>query len=312
VSERILVIKLSALGDFVLSIGSFQAIRAHHPRAHITLLTTAPFAELGRALGCFDAVWIDSRPPLWRPGAVWALTRRLRGGAFTRVYDLQRSQRTGWYFRLAGRPPWVGTVAGCTWRYVPPPDADTTMHILERETAQLALAGVPPPQPPELSALAARADITRFALPERFALLIPGSAPHRPLKRWPAARYAALAGTLAAQGTTPVLIGGAAEQAERADIIAACPRARDLGGQTDLFDLIALGHRARLAVGNDTGPTHVIAATGCPTLVLFSRDSHPVKSRPPWPAVRILRRDSLAELPFDEVLAQVHVLAKDG
>ena len=38
IHENILVIKLSALGDFVLSVGAFQAIRAHHPRAEITLL----------------------------------------------------------------------------------------------------------------------------------------------------------------------------------------------------------------------------------------------------------------------------------
>ena len=45
---RILVIRLGALGDFVQSFGPFSAIRAHHPEARITLLTTAPFADLAR------------------------------------------------------------------------------------------------------------------------------------------------------------------------------------------------------------------------------------------------------------------------
>ena len=60
--SRILVIKLSAFGDFVLSIASFQAIRAHHPDAAITLLTTAPYRRMAEASGCFDSVWIDPRP----------------------------------------------------------------------------------------------------------------------------------------------------------------------------------------------------------------------------------------------------------
>ncbi len=46
--SRILVIRLGALGDFVQSFGPFAAIRAHHPDANVTLLTTAPFAELAR------------------------------------------------------------------------------------------------------------------------------------------------------------------------------------------------------------------------------------------------------------------------
>ncbi|HAK62204.1 MAG TPA: ADP-heptose--LPS heptosyltransferase, partial [Alphaproteobacteria bacterium] len=40
--QRILVIKLGALGDFILAMGPFKAIRHHHAGAHITLLTTPP------------------------------------------------------------------------------------------------------------------------------------------------------------------------------------------------------------------------------------------------------------------------------
>ena len=54
--QNILVIKLSALGDVVLSIGAFQAIRAHHARARIALLTTKPFARLAEASGCAGMV----------------------------------------------------------------------------------------------------------------------------------------------------------------------------------------------------------------------------------------------------------------
>ena len=55
--KNVLVIKLSALGDFILSVGAFQAIRAHHPGARIALLTTEPFRKLAEASGCFDEIW---------------------------------------------------------------------------------------------------------------------------------------------------------------------------------------------------------------------------------------------------------------
>jgi ADP-heptose:LPS heptosyltransferase len=90
--KRILVIRLSALGDFVLSFGPFAAIRAHHPDAEITLLTTAPFAALANAAPWFDWIEIDARPPWWDLPGLGRLWRQLQG--FDRVYDLQTSGRS--------------------------------------------------------------------------------------------------------------------------------------------------------------------------------------------------------------------------
>lgn len=297
---RILVIKLSALGDFVLSIASFQAIRAHHPQAAITLLTTAPYRPMAEASGCFDAVWSDARPAWWQPGGWLALRRRLVAGRFDRVYDLQRSDRSGGYFRLLPRPKpeWVGVVPGCSHRYRPPPGHG--LHICEREAQQLALAGVPRPGLPDLSFLTA--DLSALDLPDRVALLVPGGSAHRPAKRWPAERYAALARHLLGQGLVPLLLGAAAERAELAAIAAAAAGARDLCGHTSLEALAELGRRAALAVGNDTGPMHLIAAAGCPSLVLYSRESDPAKIAPRGPSVETLRHDDLADLSLDEVL----------
>ena len=65
VSEKILFIKLSALGDFVQAMAPAATIRAHHKDAKIVLLTTAPYAQLGRQAQYFDDVWVDDRPG-WR------------------------------------------------------------------------------------------------------------------------------------------------------------------------------------------------------------------------------------------------------
>ncbi len=132
---------------------------------------------------------------------------------------------------------------------------------------------------------------------------MPGSAPHRPAKRWPAPRFAALARELAEQGTAPVLLGTKAEARELAEITQACPAARDLGGETGLEEIAALARGARLAVGNDTGPMHLIAAAGCPSLVLYSAESDPARSAPRGPKVEILREETLENLELDRVLA---------
>ena len=75
-AQRILVIKLSALGDFVLALAAMKKIRQAHPKAHISLLTTPPFEGLAKASPYFNAVFTDGRPegfPEWM-----ALRRRLR------------------------------------------------------------------------------------------------------------------------------------------------------------------------------------------------------------------------------------------
>ena len=302
----ILVIKLGALGDFIQGTGPFAAIRKHHAGQRIVLLTTEPYAALARASGYFDEVWIDTRPAWWDLPGFFALRRRLRKGGFTRVYDLQTSDRSGWYARLLGRRvEWSGIAPSASHPHANP--ARDTMHTIDRQREQLAMAGIKNVPPPDVSWL--RPSVTHLALPPRYALLVPGGAAHRPEKRWPAAQYAALARALAARGIVPVLIGGAAEADVTGAIRAAVPEARDLTNRTALAEIASLARGAVCAIGNDTGPMHVIAATGCPSVVLFSNASDPALCAPRagagGPAPVILRRASLDELAVDAVLARL-------
>jgi ADP-heptose:LPS heptosyltransferase len=298
-ASRILVIKLGALGDFVQACGPFAAIRAHHPDAHITLLTTKPFAELAAACPWFDEVWIDDKPRLWQPTRVLRLRHRLRKGGFARVYDLQTSDRSSWYFRLmGGRVEWSGIARGCSLPHANP--RRDLMHTIERQREQLAMAGIKAVPPPALSWV--RGDIARFGLVYPFVLLCPGGAAHRPAKRWPAKHFAALAGWLVERGITPVLLGAAAESAELDEIAGSCPQAVSLAGRTSFLDILALAGDAMAAVGNDTGPMHLIAAAACPSVVLFSHESDPSLCAPRG-CVTVLRRPSLADLAPGDVEA---------
>jgi len=299
--QRILVIKLSALGDFVQMMGAAAAVRAFHRGARTTLLTTAPYAELGRQAPYFDEVWVDERPGWADPIGILRLRRRLREGRFDRVYDFQTRLRSSLYFwlmREAGRPEWSGIAAGASHPHANP--ARDRMHTLDRQDDQLRMAGVPGPSPlPDLSWAAA--DIGRFGLAPGYVLLIPGGAAHRPDKRWPVANYAALAARIAAAGLVPVVIGGAEERALGRSIAAAAPAARDLTGETGFGDIVALGAGARRAVGNDTGPMHLAVAGGAAATVLYSAASDPALTAPRGRDVVILRRDRLADLPVETV-----------
>jgi len=298
--DRILVINLGALGDFLLALGPMQAIRRHHAGAKITLLTRPAYHALAAASGLFDAIHLDPTPRL-NPFAWLALRRWLLGTGFRRVYDLQTSDRTAGYFRLfwpGPWPEWSGKVAGCSHRhlYAEP----NTLHTVDRQRAQLALAGIEDVPLADLGFL--DAPVEHLVPNGRLALLIPGASATRPVKRWPAERYGALAQRLAAEGLTPLVIGGPDAAAAAAVITRIEPSAVDLIGRTDHGQLAALTRRATMAIGNDTGPTHLAALAGCPTLALFSADSDPERTAPRGPSVALLQRDDLADLTVDTVM----------
>ena len=299
---RILVIKLGALGDFVQAMGPAAAIRAHHKDAEITLLTSAAFGEIAQKSPYFDHVWIDERPRGLAVAAWLRLRRRLREGNFDRAYDLQTSSRSSGYFHLlmpGPRPEWSGIARGASHPHANP--RRDSMHTLDRQADQLACAGIASVPLPDLSWAAG--EIKHFNLPRDFVLLVPGGAAHRLDKRWPAERYAQLAIRIAQHGVTPVVIGGRDEAEATLAVSRGVPLARDLAGQTNLAEIVGLGAAARYAIGNDTGPMHLIVAAGCAATVLYSAASDPALTQPRGGKVTVLRRDDLGALGVDEVAA---------
>lgn len=300
--DNILVIKLGALGDFFQALGPMQAIRAHHPQAHITLLTTKPFEGFARECGRFDNIWLDMKPRWYQIRGWLALRRKLNGGHFSRVYDLQNNDRSSFYFTLfSPKPEWVGVAKGASHRNTSP--GRTAGHAFDGHVQTLKLAGIEGIEIDRLDWV--KADIAGLGLQEPYALIVPGSAPGNPEKRWPAASYGELCQKLAAQGIQPVLLGTAAEKDVLEQIAAQCPQALNLGGKTNLKQIVVLGRAARIAVGNDTGPLHMIAPTGCPCISLFSDRSNRLRHYPKGPAVTILHAETLSDLSVETVCRAV-------
>lgn len=316
--ERVLVIKLGALGDFVQALRAMAEIRRAHPKARITLLTTPPYAELAEASGYFDAVDLGGRLKGFR--GLLATFLRLRRGRYQRVYDLQTSSRSAgyiWAFAPAF-PEWSGISSAASHRHRNP--RRDLMQNLDRLWDQLAAAGVVEPLPegsapgPDLSWAIAASDRERPPIEERlgikapYALLAPGAAPGRPRKRWPVQGFADLAKALEQMGVTPVVIGGP-QEAELGEAIAkAAPGTVVAAGRTRLVDLAALGARAALLVGNDTGPTYLAALAGAPSLILFSADSDPALCAPRIPRITVMQSEDLADLDATRVIKAARVL----
>jgi ADP-heptose:LPS heptosyltransferase len=287
-----------------------KKIREAHPKAKITLLTTPPFEALAKLSPYFNTIETDGRP-----GDFGDLTRmlgRLRAARYDRVYDLQTNSRTNWYFQALRpfAPQWSGIATGCSLPQRG--QARLTMHTLERQADQLRAAGIWPDAPtapgsappPDLSWILRRHKEARpvagAAAPRPYVLFVPGGSAHRLEKRWPVENFAQLGSLLKARGLDIVIIGGPQESAMARQIQKAVGQARDLTGRTDFAQLAVLGAKAALVVGNDTGPTHLLAAAGAPTIALFSDASDPDLCGPRG-HVAVIRSPDLKALPVSTV-----------
>lgn len=245
--QKILVIKLGALGDMVQASPFFMALRQVHPDAHITLLTTPPFAKWAKEWGLFQSVWSEDRHPFWKPHKWFSIWRKL--GKFDHCIDLQGVDRTRLYTR--------SRQAHCI-------STNHDIHVrwrLQELANRLNLGELPPMRLPVCN--------TILPAQQPFVILVPGASKIE--KCWPQECFAELAAWLKQRfGVGVVVIG-------REDFI---PELEALKHKTNINDIVAYGAKACLSVGNDTGPQLLAAAGGCPTLTFYGQNNPPTRGGP--------------------------------
>lgn len=264
--QNILVIKLGALGDFIISIGTMMMIRKRFPDAKITLMTNKAFLSIARQSGAFDDYIIDNRVSYWNLKEQVRLFRDIMKCNPDCIIDLQNNKRTRmkyypvlrycigksftWVaYKVAHR---VTKTRCCSWG-----TRENDDLIINKVTTDLSFL---------------HGENKHFGeLPEKFVLFIPGCSPTHPYKRWPSDYYRQLALRLAEKGVHTVVMGTAAEAAEVNAIASVSPMVVNMLNKTSLLDIPDLVRRSIAVVGNDTGPSHMAAFSGIPTIAIFAQ-----------------------------------------
>lgn len=308
--RKILVIKLSALGDIVQAEGAMHDIRLHHPHAEITVMTTPPYRRLMERCPWVDRIFIDPRASRWRLDCMFALRRRLRGEGFHLVYDLQQVGRTDFYYRWFLRgTPWVGGAKGCSVQCRRPQDRSAAEHF----ALCLRQAGVPVEHTLrcEISWMADDVDdiLGRAGLNGPFVVLIPGGSAEHPQKRWP--YYRQLAERLMQVGWQIATVPGPGEVELCRETAGQVLLEAD-GGVLDIFRLAGVLRRAALVVGNDTGPTHIAVHLQRPGLALFSDHIPPTFSGIQHGRFLWLQQKDLRDLPVETAWQRLMPLLASG
>ncbi|MCI0356635.1 MAG: glycosyltransferase family 9 protein [Acidobacteria bacterium] len=289
--ERILIVRLGAMGDVLHGLPAVAALRRAFPSAQIDWVLEPRWAELLCAAGeartaprsplkpLVDVVYeVDTRALRSASGWEWKQAadtlRRIRRVKYEAALDLQGSMKSSLIAALSGAREIVGfekTREGPAAMFYNQRVMARARHIIEQNLELAAtLAGNIAPAPAELPQDRGADSWCELELRKHgrydYALLSPGVG--WGAKRWPAERYGEVARRLAAEGLASYINAGPGEEKLACDVEAAS------GGTAariscSLGLLIALTRRAKLFIGGDSGPTHLAAALGIPVVAIF-------------------------------------------
>lgn len=263
------------------------------------MLTAPPYRQLLERCPWVDHVKIDPRAPRWRLDRMWQLRRMLGASRITKVYDLQDSRRTHFYFRHLFPPvAWSGKAPGCSHPYREPPGS----FVADRLVAQLEAAGVMTTctRKPDLSWLAGdpAPHLEAAGVDRPYVVLVTGSSARNRHKRWN--RYPALAKALLERGYTPVTVPGPNELDD--DQNSSCVQVTHDDKALNLSEVAGVLQKAAAVIGNDSGPTHMGAFLGRPGIVLIGDHVCHAKLSLEASGFLILERPQLQDISCSDVL----------
>jgi heptosyltransferase I len=278
-NARILIVRLSAIGDVLHGLPALNALRDALPRARLAWVTEAPTADLLRGHRALDELIVAEAGWLKSPRAARDLRRQLRDMHFDIALDLQGLSRSAIAARLSGAPCRIG-FDGSDGREVSRwlnnvRVRPTHTHVIDRNLELLRPLGISQAtvrfdldDSPDDEALA-RQLIDSRELGKRFAVINPGAAWGS--KRWPVDRFAAVARHLGKDGARRSLVvwAGDAERRLAEQIVEGSCGSAVRAPATSLRQLAAIARRAALFVASDTGPLHLAVAVGTPCVGLF-------------------------------------------
>ncbi len=275
---RILLWKLSALGDVILSTPSLRAIRKQFPHAHLALVIGRSAHEVVARCPYLNEVIIydpTRKDQGW--GRRLAFLSRLRAGRFDLSVDFQNSRATHLMAWLAGIPVRAGYRRKYGWllnrgvrlpRVVLAPIAH--QHYLLTKAGFSANGDALELWPSAQDDAAAERLLRQTGAAQPTVLVHPGGSGRWKTKRWDLDRWAKLCDGLSQRGLRVVVTGGPDErELGEALLQLTVSKPPVLIGQTSLMELACLIKRAQVFVGHDSSPLHLAAAVGTPAVALF-------------------------------------------
>jgi lipopolysaccharide heptosyltransferase I len=296
--NRLLIVRLGALGDIVHAIPVAAALRQAFESAKIDWLVSAAYREILGLVPVIDRLLVVNDRTAAKGGAsLLSAVRQLRLMRYDVAFDLQGLLKSALLARSSGARRVIGfsssyareSLSRLFYTDVCDPgrgglyDPREGRHVVEINLSVLQRVGVSAGKPefPIGSVESAAARRAAELTSGRYALLNPGAA--WPNKRWPPERFGELAISLRErQGLPSIVLWGPAEQSIADSVVASSRGAAISLGRTTVSDVIALARGALIMVSGDTGPMHIASAVGTPLVGIYG-PTRPARNGPMAP-----------------------------
>ncbi|MFJ3056095.1 lipopolysaccharide heptosyltransferase I [Herbaspirillum sp. NPDC087042] len=313
---KILIVRVSSLGDVVHNMPMVADIHRHFPGAQIDWVVEEAYTSLVRLNPLVRNIipialrrWRKSLFSATTRAEIGAFRRQLRAERYDVVFDTQGLLKTSVVMRmarLAGDGRRIGlanATEGSGYEPVSrifhhqsiPVDRHTHAVTRARLVAACAL-GYQLEGPPDFAMQAPPQQRWPWMPQQPYVVFFHGTA--RAAKQWPQAQWIKLGQALAARGLPVLLPWGSSREQQAAQVLAAGIPGATVLPALPLMQAVALVQQARLVIGLDTGLTHIAAAYGQPTVELYC-DSPRWKTEGNW-SPRIINLGDLGSPPTED------------
>jgi ADP-heptose:LPS heptosyltransferase len=305
---KILLIKHGSLGDIISSTAVIRDIRSHHKNAEIYILTNQKYKFFFEESNLINKVLIDNRKGIF---SIFYIIKKLLKLKLILIIDLQNSQRTAFYcfiIRIFSNVEISGTSIFATKRYIN--QNDKMSSVIDGLSNQIECIGIKTSRKPYLDWLDNKSFNFDDLDGKKFFIINPGCSIGNREKRWPAENYALICSYLISKNILPIVIGSQ-EDSEAINIIMNIEKGiLNLFGKSPLDVIFQLSKKAIGAISNDTGPAHLIAASGCKLHLILSNFSNIDRVIPQGSNITFSQKNNIKSITIEEILKKIEIIFK--
>ena len=304
--SNILIIKHGSLGDLIQANGAIKDIKEFYKNRKVFLLTSEPYSIFMSECPYIDGVIIDKKLPRWNLFFLNNLKKLLAKYKFTKVFDLQNSNRTKFYRRFI--------LKNSEWS-----SSETTLDpgqkkkdfdkepVLDRMEIQLKKSNIPTEYIKNIDLKWAIEDLSRLIKQyanNEYILVFPFCSKKHQNKKWPFFKNLIFAIKHEYKNKYPVLIAPGPNEIKEANELSA-KTVLESGESINLKMLVSLISNAKFIISNDTGPAHIASHLNKKGLVLFGSHTSAKKVSIENSNFKAISVKNLKDLNVETVLKQV-------
>jgi ADP-heptose:LPS heptosyltransferase len=305
--SNILIIKHGSLGDLIQANGAIKDIKNFYKNRKVFLLTSQPYAIFMSECPYLEGVIIDKRLPRWNLFYLNTLKKNLQRYNFSKVFDLQNSNRTKFYkkFIINKEVEWSSSET-----VLEPGQKKSDFDkdpVLERMELQLKKSGIETEYTRNINIDWAIKDVSRLTKQyanSEYILLFPFCSKKHQNKKWPYFKDLIVKLKQDYKNKFPILIVPGPNEIKEANKLNA-KVVTDDQNPVDLKTLISLISNAKFIIANDTGPAHIASHLDKSGLVLFGSHTSAKKVSIENYNFKALTVKNLKDLNVDTVISEI-------